>query len=234
MDQSSNDQSSDNAAVSSRRGFLRSSTVTGLLAAPLVGMLAGNARGVFDGDADEATRRKAKIRQNFKSIQAHENTHVTFLKNTLGSAARPKPTFKNLLTNSYAEFVTLSQTFENTGVGAYLGAAPFIKLPAYLSAAGSILTVEARHAGFLNDTNEVVLTFASQNGSGDPAFDKPLTDGQVRAGVAPFIASLNGGGPVDYANLRSDNNDLRILNFALALEYLEAEFYNINVPKFFP
>ena len=66
MDQSSNDQSSDNAAVSSRRGFLRSSTVTGLLAAPLVGMLAGNARGVFDGDADEATRRKAKIRQNFK------------------------------------------------------------------------------------------------------------------------------------------------------------------------
>ena len=29
-------------------------------------------------------------------------------------------------------------------------------------------------------------------------------------------------------------NDIAILNFALALELLELDFYNINVPKFFP
>lgn len=234
MDQSSIDRSSGQAAISSRRGFLRSSTITGLLATPLVGMLASDANAVFNGDASEATRRKAKIRADFKSIQAHENAHVAFLKTALGNLARPKPTFQGLLATDYAQFVTISQTLENTGVGAYLGAAPFIQLPAYLSAAGNILTVEARHAGFLNDTNEANLTFATQNGSGDPAFDKPLTDGQIRAAVGPFIASLNGGGPVDYANFKSANNDIRILNFALALEYLEAEFYNINVPKFFP
>lgn len=228
------DQSLPSAPSTSRRGFLRSSTVTGLLALPIAGAFVSNARGVFDGDADEADRRKAKIRSDFKSIQSHENAHVSFLRTALGSAARPKPTFKGLETNTYAEFVAVSQTLENTGVGAYLGAAPYINSSAYLAAAASIATVEARHAGFLNDTNEALLTFATQNGSGDPAFDKPLTDGQIRSAVGPFIASLNGGPAVDYAFLRSNNNDLRILNFALALEYLEAEFYNINVPKFFP
>jgi hypothetical protein len=45
----------------------------------------------------------------------------------------------------------------------------------------------------------------------------------------PFIASLNGG-PDPTKPLR---NDTDILNFALLLEYLEASFYNANVPKFY-
>jgi hypothetical protein len=158
----------------------------------------------------------------FNEIMSDENAHVSFLMSALGSSARPKPTFKGLAQTDINAFASLARTLENVGVGAYLGAAPSISSKAYLAAAASILTIEARHAGFLDVLLKMPI---SANG----AFDKPMTQAEVVAAGGPFVANLNGGADPS-APLKSDAD---ILNFALLLEYLEADFYNTNVPKFF-
>ncbi len=163
----------------------------------------------------------------FRSIRKHENAHVTFLVQALGNAARPKPTFQGLQQKNFKDFVSLARAFENTGAGAYLNAAPALNNPSYLAAAGSIALVEARHAGFINVATVQPITL------GNADFEGPLTPSAVAKAVSPFIRSLNGGAAITYSSQRSSANDLAILNFALALEYLEAEFYNLNVPKFF-
>jgi hypothetical protein len=64
-------------------------------------------------------------------------------------------------------------------VHAYSGQALNIKTPAYVKAAVSILTIEARHAsviGLLNDPSGAAIT-------PDGAFDTPLTAAKVLAAV---------------------------------------------------
>ncbi len=223
----------------SRDYFHRRSALMALVAAPAAALLASAGTAEAAGPAP-AVGSNAK---DFKSIRTHENAHVAFLEGALGVLARPKPTFKNLEQRRFIDFVRVSQALENTGVGAYLGATPFVQDPDYLSAAASIALVEARHAGFLNVYIGDPITGGPLDSTEDRAFDEPLTPEQVRAAAGGFIKNLNGGPPIDYDDsyvmmdpkkpFRSPGNDLAILNFALALEYLEAEFYNINIPKFF-
>ncbi len=218
---------------SSRRSFLHRSavlTVAGASAAALLGAASpafGKRR-----KHDRPDRCDEKACENFRSIRRHENDHVAFLVSALGSDARPKPTFQGLEQQSCEDFVKVSQTLENTGVAAYLGAAPVISNPDILAAAGSIATIEARHAGYLNVLRCDPITGNADDDDSDNSFEVPYTDEQVVAAAGAFIASLNGGPPVAYSDTPSATNDKAILNFALALEYLEAEFYNINVPKF--
>jgi len=95
----------------------------------------------------------------FTTIQGHENTHVEYFRNLLGSSARPKPTFDysagggsgsgpfaDVFTN-YATFLAVAQAFEDTGVRAFKGQAPTLKpYKDVLQAALSVHSVEARHA----------------------------------------------------------------------------------------
>ena len=221
------DRALEAEAVPSRRRFLGRGAIAGLAAVPVLGLLASPAQAASDEE-----RRAKQLMRHMMSIRAHENAHVDFLVNALGNQARPKPTFKNLTKATFKGFRDLAQAFENTGVGAYLGAAPSILNRNFLAAAASIALVEARHAGYLNDFQGDRLTDAAQNGKTDQAFDQPLTIAKVVSAISPFVVSLNGGPALTFSSTPSTGNDIAILNFALALEYLEAEFYNLNVPRY--
>jgi hypothetical protein len=81
------------------------------------------------------------LRGRFTQIASHEATHVKFLQGALGDAA-VKACQYQFPVNNVKDFVAVSQVLEGVGVTAYLGAAQFLHTPAYLTAAGSILTTE--------------------------------------------------------------------------------------------
>jgi ferritin-like protein len=165
------------------------------------------------------------IKSAFREIMNDEAEHVSFFEVALekaGAPVRPKPRFKGLALSNQGDFITMAGTLENIGVGAFLLAIPAISDKKYMAAAASIVTIEARHAGFVNALLGKPL---GPNG----AFDKPISHAEILKAASPFIESLNGGpDPADALD-----NDTVILNFALLLEHLEAEFYRVNVPNLF-
>jgi hypothetical protein len=99
-------------------------------------------------------------------VAKHEAAHVAFLKSALGSAAVKKPVFDfKGTTTDKAKFMATAQVLEDTGVAAYLGQAGNIKSKKILGAAASVLAVEARHAGWVRDLNNVPGAPASFQGA---------------------------------------------------------------------
>lgn len=231
---------------SPRRGFLRNVlgglTVPAVLAATSGSAFAGKPRNRGgNGNGNRGGNGNARgglpelypgaNSRQFVTILEDENQHVGFLLGALGANARPLPTFQGLEQPDLVSFALTSRAFENTGTGAYRGAAKYINSPDYLDAAASILAIEARHSGYLDAlTNQVVTTNVLGN---SPALEAPLTIDQIVKNVSPYVVSLNGGPPLTFSTTPSAMNDIAILNFALALEFLEATYYEINVPKFF-
>jgi ferritin-like protein len=111
-----------------------------------------------------------------------ESEHVAAITSTiskLGGTPAKKPKFAFPAT-SQASFLKLASVLENTGVGAYNGAAPMIQSKAVLAAAGSIVQIEARHAAAIN-----LLVGKSPTPNG--GFDKALTKAQVLKAAGPLI-----------------------------------------------
>ena len=112
-------------------------------------------------------------------MKAHEVAHVAALKGALGSAAVKKPKFDfQGTTTNMAKFKATAQVLEDTGVAAYLGQAGKVT-PAVLKVAGSIVTVEARHAALIADIIGGDVSTATPNGP----FDKPNSMATILATV---------------------------------------------------
>jgi rubrerythrin len=130
------------------------------------------------------TRAKASgdLKSLIELVGRDEDEHVGALTETikkLGGKPVAEPKF-DFPYNDTAGFLKLAQTFEDTGVSAYNGAAPQIKSKEVLEAAGSIVQVEARHAAAIR----------LQNGEepAPEAFDPALSEAKVLKAVEPFIA----------------------------------------------
>jgi hypothetical protein len=136
----------------------------------------------FYEEALKKVKASGELKTLLPLLASDEKQHVEALKGTIEKlggkpVAEPKFDFEYSGTKG---FLKLAQTFEDTGVSAYNGAAPGIKSKEVLAAAGSIVQVEGRHAAAIR----------LQNGEepAPSAFDSPLTEKQVLKAVEPFIA----------------------------------------------
>jgi len=130
----------------------------------------------FYSEAVSKGRFSGEVGKCASIVRGHEVAHVAFLKGALGrsAVAKPKFNFKDTTTNE-SKFKATAQVLEDTGVAAYLGQVGLIKSKKILGAAGSILPIEARHAGWIRHINGV---------PGAPkAFEAAKTKRQILAAV---------------------------------------------------
>jgi len=162
----------------------------------------------------------AVISQYATEIATDEHNHVLFLRDALGKKAVARPTIdlETSFTNAAiaAGVISSGQTFtpfdndddfllgafifEDVGVTAYHGAAPFISKSAYLSAAAGILAVEAYHASEIRtllfgmgQTDPTLITIANKisalraaaDGSGGDGHDQGITNSDGTANIVP-------------------------------------------------
>jgi Ferritin-like domain len=117
-----------------------------------------------------------------RQFGAEEEAHVSALTaaiKQLGGTPVAKPKFVFPVTDERS-FLALASVLENTGVGAYNGAAPSIQDMAVLASAGSIVQVEGRHAAAIN-------LLIGQSPTPNQGFDRPLTKAEVLAKAGPLI-----------------------------------------------
>ncbi|KAF3035779.1 hypothetical protein E8E12_001973 [Didymella heteroderae] len=150
----------------------------------------------------------SEVYNRIKTIGSDESEHVKFLSGAL-TAAGAKPvqecTYAFGVT-SVQSFLATASVLEGVGVSAYLGAAADIMSKTYLTAAGSILTVEARHSAYIRNVNK-------QSPFPQP-FDAPLSYNEVYTLAAGFIKSCPSSNPAlpvkAFPSLSASSKDMPI------------------------
>lgn len=126
---------------------------------------------------------RTRVFDDLEVIRDHEMTHAEVLGQTiedLGGDPIEQPEFDfGTAVEDPDEFITTAAVLEDTGVGAYAGAAPSIQNAELIPPALSIHSVEARHASF-------VRVLGGEIGFPN-AFDEALTREEVLERASPFI-----------------------------------------------
>ncbi len=119
-----------------------------------------------------------------QKLAADEASHVEAILDILGRAgatpvARPQFQYPENVFFAQLAFLDLASTFEVTGVGAYLGAAPKVQSSDALKFAASVYGSEARHVSVIRMLNGQLFS--------PSALELPLQMDEVLKRVAPFI-----------------------------------------------
>jgi len=145
----------------------------------------------------------APAREVLRDIEAHERIHRDFLKKAIMSTGGMiikdlEPDFSAIDFNTKEGVLGAAKAFEDLGVSAYNGAGPLIESPDYLTIAGKIVSVEARHAAIIRD-------FLDYNSFVGPDVVDPST-GLEKSRMPAEVASLANmylkpGSKISVANL---------------------------------
>lgn len=150
----------------------------------------------FYRQGNEAGLLSGKEATYVQTIGADEDAHVAAISETImtigGTPVEAPAVDFGAAFASRESFLKTAHVFENLGVGAYLGAAGFIKNKDILQAAAGIFGVEARHAAIIGNMLELEPEGGVYMGSTETAKDKAA----VLEAAAPFLAgsgSMSGG-----------------------------------------
>ncbi len=132
-------------------------------------------------------------------IRDHEISHREFLKAALATDAiqNLEVDFSSIDFNSRDSVLATAKAFEDLGVSAYNGAGYLIKDPNYLTIAGKVVSVEARHAALIRDLISNG-TFADNTVIDAMGLDKSRTPNEVLQIASTFIVT-----PINASNLPS-------------------------------
>ncbi len=123
-------------------------------------------------------------------IRDHEIAHREFFKAALGSNAIAALTvnFTSVDFTSRTSVLATAKAFEDLGVTAYNGAGQLIQNAGYLTVAGKIVSVEARHAALIRDLISPG-SFADSTALDANAMDMARTPPQVLAIAGAYITT---------------------------------------------
>lgn len=117
-------------------------------------------------------------------IKNHEVIHREFLKAALGTSNgfTITATYPNVSFGNRTSVLATAAAFEDLGVAAYNGAAQYISSTDYLTLAGKIVSVEARHASAIHD-----LISPKTDAFAPKPFDDAFSPTKVKAAAQGFI-----------------------------------------------
>jgi Ferritin-like domain len=137
----------------------------------------------FFTEASFSGKLSGELLEYAQIVRGHERAHVAFLRGALGSKARKEPKFDfGNTTKDPKAFTSAAVKLQDLMVAAYNGQATNLTTGA-LEAAAKIVSVEARHAGWIR-------AIAQENPAPD-ATDTPKTAAQVTRAVnrTKFVSS---------------------------------------------